>query len=87
MQLSDTTKDAEAKQIGLLRAKTTSERLSLALSLSNTVIGLSRRALKRANPALTDLELNYKFIQLHYGNELADNWRQYLQSQHHASSQ
>ncbi len=75
---SDTYPKAEEFQISLIRSASISERISLALSLSQTVIQLSRRAISRANPNLSREELGLIFIEHHYGNKLADRVRQYL---------
>jgi len=81
MAISDTTADAEQMQIAVLQSQTTSQRLALTLALSNTAIGLSRRAIQRANPELSKDELNCTFVALHYGEHLAKAVRQYLDDQ------
>ncbi|MCP4111864.1 MAG: hypothetical protein GY749_41110 [Desulfobacteraceae bacterium] len=75
---SDTYPSAEEFQISLIRRASISERISLALSLSQTIIQLSKRAILRANPDLNDEELGLIFIEYHYGSKLADRVRQYL---------
>lgn len=79
-QLSDTDAKAEKTQIALVRKLSTPERVAILRSLSRTVIGLSRRAIRRANPELSEEELNYKFIAYHYGYEIAGQFRKYLDS-------
>jgi hypothetical protein len=69
--LSDTRPEAEAIQMALLRRATPARRLSLAFSLSESVCALSRRAIRRANPRLTDREVGLLFVSLSYGEELA----------------
>mgnify|MGYP007123470214 CR=1 FL=1 len=78
MTLSDSSPTANELQIAVLQSKKASERLSLTLLLSETMISLSRRAIKRANPNLSDEEIRCKFVELHYGKALADNFRHYL---------
>jgi len=75
---SDTHPDAEAVQIALLRQATVAQRFHLVRSLSQTVMGLSWRAIRRANPEASEEEVALKFVALHYGEELADRLREYL---------
>jgi hypothetical protein len=78
MTHSDTCQEAAAFQIQVLQAKTVSERLALTLALSATAIGLSLRAIKRANPAISDIEARCRFTELHYGKFLGDEFRRYI---------
>ena len=80
MDASDTSKEIADAQIAILSAKTTTERLSLVLSLSDTVIGLSRRAIKRASANISDEEVRCRFVELHYGQSLGDSFRRYLEN-------
>jgi hypothetical protein len=77
-KLSDTDEKIEKIQIALIRKLSTSERVSRLRSLSRTVINLSRRAIRRANPELSERELNFKFIMYHYGNEIAEKYNNYI---------
>jgi hypothetical protein len=47
-------------------------------SLSELVIGLSRRAIERANQGRDPAELDQLFIRLHYGELLARKVAEYL---------
>ncbi len=76
--LSDTHPEAAEFQIALLRRATVAQRLSMTRSLSRTVIQLSRRAIARANPELTEQEVNLIFVAHHYGTELARRLREYI---------
>ncbi len=58
-------------QIDLIRAAPVSRRLHMAWSLSATVIGMARRALARAQPHASKQELDLRFVELHYGPDLA----------------
>lgn len=78
MNMSDTSAEASQLQVKSLQAKTSSERLALTLTLSNTVISLSRRAIKRTNPGFSDSDVHCQFVELHYGKQLADELRQYF---------
>ena len=75
---SDTSPDVEAKLIEGFRRMTPSARLSLALSLSDEVIALSRRAIARVHPEYTELEVGLKFVEVHYGVDLAERVRERL---------
>ncbi len=55
-RLTDTNPKAEEFQISLIRRASVAERLSRTRSLSRTVIQLSRRAIARANPGLSEQE-------------------------------
>ena len=74
----DTHPDAEQVQISLLRQASAAERIARACSLSETVIQLSRRAIRRANPKLNEQELNLLFVEYCYGKELSDCVRRYI---------
>ncbi|MHB9029338.1 MAG: hypothetical protein ACYC9O_11275 [Candidatus Latescibacterota bacterium] len=75
--LSDTDPKAEEFQIALLRRATVAERFALTRSLSRTVMQLSRRAIARANPGLSEQELDILFVKYHYGDQLAEKLREY----------
>ena len=75
---SDTTPEAEEILVGLMRRATVAEKIARVRSLSATVIQLSRRAIARAHPHWTPLEVQLKFVELHYGQDLADRVRAYL---------
>ena len=77
---SDTHPHAEKVQIDLLRKASTGERFALMCSLTATAISLSRRAIARANPDLSPQEVDLKFVELHYGKELAGRLRGYLET-------
>lgn len=68
---ADTSVEAERVQIDLIRAAPVSRRLHMAWSLSATVIGVARRGLERAQPQASQRELDLRFVELHYGPDLA----------------
>ena len=74
---SDTSTDIETVQLELLRAKTPSERGTMALRLSDEVARLSKRAIRRVHPEFSEIEVGQMFVELHYGKELADALRQH----------
>ncbi len=74
-QSRDTDLAAEAVQLDLLRGSTVARRVSTAVSLSRTTIGLVCGALRRQNPAVTDAELLVRFVAIHHGPDLAEALR------------
>lgn len=77
-QSADTNPKVEKFQISLIRQASIAKRIARMRSLSQTVVQLSRRAIMRANPDLSEQELNLIFVSYHYGTELADRLRKYL---------
>ena len=75
---ADTDRDAERVQIELLRRAGVARRAAMALSLSAQVIGLARRAIRRSLPEATEEEVALRFVELHYGRELAMDLRRFL---------
>ena len=79
-QSFDTLQDAEKFQISLIRQASIAKRISCTRSLSQTVIQLSRRAISRANPGLSEDELNLIIVEYHYGKKLANHLEKYLRN-------
>ena len=77
-QSVDTNPEVERVLISLLRKLSTEERLSRVLQFSSSIINLSKRAIARANPNLSDDERNILFVRYHYGDELVNKLKQYL---------
>lgn len=71
-QSDDTDLRAEMVQIDLLRKATVSRRAAIAFSLSETAIGLARRAIRLQDTNQTDREVLLRFVAIHYGPELAE---------------
>ncbi len=67
----DTHPDAGDVQLNLLRQATIVRRLELVFSLSQTVIDLSKRAIRRRHPDEGDQEILVRFVSVHYGADLA----------------
>ncbi|MCP4427304.1 MAG: hypothetical protein GY803_22680 [Chloroflexi bacterium] len=84
-QSIDTHPKAEEIQIALLRQATAARRFAIMRSLSQTTIQLSRRAIRRANPSFSQLEVNLAFVAHHYGEELAEQVSQYLKQRRYES--
>jgi hypothetical protein len=78
-QSPDTTPQAEKVQIELIRQSSVAKRISLVRSLSQTAMFLSRRAIQRANPSLSEREVDLLFVELHYGKDLAERLRSYME--------
>ncbi len=78
--LSDTDPEAERVQLELLRRAGPARRLRLALSLSRTVMSLSRDGLARRLREASSEEVGLRFVALHYGADLADALRSELAS-------
>jgi hypothetical protein len=68
---ADTSVEAERVQVDLIRAAPVARRLHLAWSLSATVISAARQALLRARPHAASQEIDLRFVELHYGPDLA----------------
>ncbi len=68
----DTDPDAERVQAALLGAASVSRRLALALSLTDTVHGLARRAIRSTLGTDDETEVRLRFVELHHGRELAN---------------
>jgi hypothetical protein len=80
-QSHDTAPEAEKVQIELFRAASVAKRISLARSLSATAMFLSRRAIQRANPSFSKRQVDLAFVENHYGQDLADRLRLYLEQE------
>jgi hypothetical protein len=76
--LTDTDPETARVQMDLLRRATPERRLRLALSLSRSVLSLSREGIARRLPGASRLEVGLEFVRLHYGEELAAELRQYV---------
>ena len=72
---ADTSPDAERVQVELFRAAPVARRLHLAFSLSAAIMGAARRALARSQPAASTRELDLRFVELHYGRDVAEELR------------
>lgn len=77
---ADTDAEAERVQIELLRRASVARRTGLALSLSRSVIHLARNAIRRSMPGGSEEELGLRFVELHYGADLASEVRRRLEA-------
>lgn len=64
----DTTAEAEALQVEVLRRLPGPERLRLAIEMSETVLRLARAGLRRRMPEATEEELKTALVRLRYGS-------------------
>lgn len=69
---------AARRQIELLRAADPTRRFARARSLSASVIGLSRQAIRNRTPDASEREVLLRFVEVHYGKHLGDQVRAYL---------
>jgi len=77
-QSIDTNPEVERVLISLIRKLTMEEKLNRTLQFSSSIINLSKWAIARANPDLSEDERNILFVKYHYGNALAKKVREYL---------
>jgi hypothetical protein len=76
---ADTDADAERVQVELLRRAPIARRLRLACSMTTTVVGAARRALARVQPQAPRRDLDLRFVELHYGADVAAGLRDDLE--------
>lgn len=81
-QLIDTNVKSEQMLVSLLRKKNTAKKFALIRSLSKSIIQLSKRAIARANKGIDDDQVDIIFIDLHYGNELAHQFKRRIDEKH-----
>jgi hypothetical protein len=81
-QSPDTSPDAERFQIALIRRAGAAARLKRVRSLTASMIGLSRRAIRRAHPSMSDHDVDIAFVQRHYGPTLAMGLKRFLAARH-----
>jgi len=80
-QSPDTAAQAERVLIALIRESSVCRRVSAVRSLSQTVMYLSRRAIQRTNPSLSEREADLAFVANHYGENLAERLRLHMEHQ------
>ena len=78
-QSPDTSWEAEQVQIELLRKAGSTRRAQMALNLSETVMAMSLRAIRRRHPEWNEQQVGIAFVELHYGSELAASLKEYLE--------
>ncbi len=85
-QSSDTSPEAEKFLISLIRKQSRTQRFRQVVTLSDTMIKLSKRAIARANKHLDEDGVKLLFIEYHYGKDLADRVRKYMEQRKHAKN-
>ncbi|MFI5183524.1 MAG: hypothetical protein ACHQNV_03930 [Vicinamibacteria bacterium] len=83
LRSADTDREADDVQMALLREAGVGRRARMTLSLSGEVIGLARQAIRRTLQEPTDEEVGLRFVELHYGLDLATDVRRFLASRRH----
>jgi hypothetical protein len=73
--LTDTDPETRRVHLELLRCASPGRRIQLALSLSQTVIVLSRGGLARVLEDASSEDVGLRFVALHYGADLAADLR------------
>ncbi len=81
LQSIDTSKQFEEIYINLLRKKTVAQKIEQVVSISSFVIGLSKKAIIIANPALSKREQDFLFVKLHYGDALYFKLKRFLEEE------
>jgi hypothetical protein len=76
--LSDTSPEAEEVQLALLRKLTPAQRAAKTFSLSHQVVTLSKRAIQRQNPGLSEFEIKILYLHYFYGPGIAQKVREHL---------
>jgi len=76
---TDTSAEAEAIQLELLRRMSPSDRIAKMCNLSASLRRMAFDAIRRIHPELDEAEVRLKFIESTYGKELAAEVRTHLQ--------
>lgn len=76
--MQDTNPKVVEIQRDLLRKAGVGKRAALALSLSSSVIELSRRELRRHAPSASETEIGLRWVEQNYGVDLAQRLQRYL---------
>lgn len=77
---TDTSPEAEAVQLELIRAMPPSERAARALRLTSQMLRRAKDAIRRQHPEFNEQEVGLKFVELHYGETLAREVRVHLEN-------
>ena len=73
--MNDTHPEVDAKHFALLREAGGDRRLTMALALSESVISMSRMALRELHPEDSEQGILLRWSELHYDVELTDRVR------------
>lgn len=76
---TDTSAEAEAVQLDLLRRMTPQQRIEKMCDLSQSVRHMALQAIRRRHPEYSEADVRLKFIALTYGQALADDLQRWQQ--------
>ncbi len=63
----------------VLQRMSASEKFAMCCSLTETAINQWRREFEQGHPGITSREIDFEFIKVHYGADLAEKVKLYLQ--------
>jgi hypothetical protein len=78
--VEDTSPEARARHVELLRSKSPAERLAQAASLTEAVRQLALMGIRQRHPGISEVEARVRLVALLYGKELAERFRRRLAS-------
>jgi hypothetical protein len=81
--LTDTHPEAEKVQLELIRQASVARRISLMRSLTAFLVELSRQGIAQANPGMSEQEINLRWAEINYGEQLAGEIREYMKRGSH----
>ena len=76
--LDDTDAEVHRTHVEMLRAASPERRLALALSLTQTVLSMTRARIASSMPGASQEELGLRFVAELYGDDLAGEVRDFL---------
>lgn len=79
---SDTSDEALAVQLDCLRRMTPQQRIRQMCAWSGKIRRMTFAAIKRRHPEFSENEVRLKFIELTYGESLADEIREWQKAKH-----
>jgi hypothetical protein len=79
LPLRSSSPEADRVQVDLLRAAGTAGRFARARALSEAVLSLTRRGIRARQPELSERDALLRFVELHYGPQLAASVRRHLE--------
>jgi len=77
--VTDTSPEAEAVWLDLMRKAGAARKFSIVSALTRTAMRCAWNGIKEAHPDLPDREIDILFIKYHHGEKLADEYRGFLE--------
>lgn len=77
---TDSSSDAEAVQLELLRQMSPQQRIKVVCGLSNNIRQMVFSAIRRRHPDYSENQVRLVFIELTYGKDLADDVKRWQES-------